>query len=192
MCEKEVFKTNMINNEYKFIFMHITKTGGSSIEKLFNYEGIKHQRPIELINILGQTTWDSYFKFTFVRNPWDRTVSEYFYRREKGSVATDFKSWLKSMSRDSWAIGLQSNWLQDKDFDFIGKFENLQEDFEAVCEQINYPKVKLPHINSTSHEHYSMYYDEETKEIVREWHQKDIEKFNYDFCNTMSTNDKLI
>jgi hypothetical protein len=80
MCEKEVFKTNMINNEYKFIFMHITKTGGSSIEKLFNYEGIKHQRPIELINILGQTTWDSYFKFTFVRNPWDRTVSEYFYR----------------------------------------------------------------------------------------------------------------
>ncbi len=49
MCEKEVFKTIMINNEYKFIFMHIMKTGGSSIEKLFNYEGIKHQRPIELI-----------------------------------------------------------------------------------------------------------------------------------------------
>lgn len=182
----------MINNEYKFIFMHIMKTGGSSIEKLFNYEGIKHQRPIELINILGQTTWDSYFKFTFVRNPWDRTISEYFYRRKKGSVATDFKSWLKSMSRDSWAIGLQSNWLQDKNFDFIGRFENLQEDFEFVCQQINYPKVELPHMNSTSHEHYSTYYDEETKEIVREWHQKDIEKFNYDFCNTMSTNDKLI
>ena len=182
----------MINNEYEFIFMHIMKTGGSSIEKLFNYEGIKHQRPIELINILGQTTWDSYFKFTFVRNPWDRTISEYFYRRKKGSVTTDFKSWLKSMSRGSWAIGLQSNWLQDKNFDFIGRFENLQEDFEFVCQQINYPKVELPHMNSTSHEHYSMYYDEETKEIVREWHQRDIEKFNYDFCNTMSTNDKLI
>ena len=175
----------MINDQYKCIFMHITKTGGSSIEEVFDYRGIKHHRPEEMIENIGQEKWDNYFKFTFVRNPWDRLVSEYFYRIKKGSTSVNFKSWLVEMRGfDSWAGGLQSKWMQERNFDFVGRFENFQNDFDQICQKINHPKVLLPHANSTTHQHYSAYYDEESKDLVRNWHKADIELFDYDFCKT--------
>ena len=65
--------------------------------------------------------------------------------------------------------------------DFIGRFENLQEDFNTVCDKIEIPQHQLPHCNKTNHKHYTEYYDAELREIIANRFREDIEYFGYKF-----------
>ena len=78
----------------------------------------------------------------------------------------------------------QLNWLVDEKgeiiVDFIGKFENLENDFQHICDRISVT-VDLPFVNKSEHKHYQSYFDDETRGIMRRWFWKDIERFNYKF-----------
>ena len=73
----------MISHKYKFIFIHIEKTGGTSINDFFNFDDVyeKHGTINYFKNEYGKKLFDEYFKFTIVRNPWDWLVSRYHWSK---------------------------------------------------------------------------------------------------------------
>jgi chondroitin 4-sulfotransferase 11 len=64
--------------------------------------------------------------------------------------------------------------------DFIGRFENLEKDVREVFERVGIKLASIPHLNRSSHRHYSTFYTPETEMIVRERFKKDIEYFGYE------------
>ena len=195
---------NMINHKHKFIFVHIPKTGGTSIEKYIlgnasvaKKQNNKHNTVTEYMNKTGKL-FDKYFSFSFVRNPYDFLVSYYKFRMKmiNGEFGRTERFMRKKYFKSNFKHWIMNNFYNDPrvithlDFlsydsklkvDFIGKFENLQEDFNIICDKIGIPQQELPHINKTKHEHYTEYYDEETKQIVAEKYAKDSEYFGYKF-----------
>ena len=83
-------------------------------------------------------------------------------------------------------IGVQrpiGNKKIDTDIDYLIRFERLNNDFKVVCEKLDIPHSPLPKRNSSDREHYSKYYDDELKEIVRNKFIEEIEFGNYSFEN---------
>ena len=81
----------MISHEHKCIFVHLPKVAGDSIERALTNEGwhtprgkipykIQHEPSSSLKEIYAEF-WDEYFKFSFVRNPWDLLISTYMWER---------------------------------------------------------------------------------------------------------------
>jgi hypothetical protein len=65
--------------------------------------------------------------------------------------------------------------------DYIVRFENLADGFRSVCAALGIPAASLPQYNRSSREHYSKYYDDELRELVRERFAAEIEHFGYTF-----------
>ena len=196
----------MICHKHKFIFVHIPKVAGTSIERwlfkhydlnekdhLFFDKNLLHfNQHLTLSEIqkhrFQEQPFFDYFKFTFVRNPWERMVSAAKYRRMGLTqfLNFDFTSWIQSRNLDPDRHRLpQYDFLFDdagnKLIDFIGRFENLQKDFNIICDKIGIPQQQLPHINRSKHKHYTEYYDDKTREIVAQKYARDIEHFGYEF-----------
>ncbi len=188
----------MINQKHNFIFVHIPKTSGRSTERyLLNFNSIREIQPHHPITdyIKRVKNFHSMFKFSFVRNPYERLLSEYFYAKRMGGCECefeDFKIEYNTFKKFVMSDALekccykhhntpQIEMANPKYMNFIGRFENLQEDFDTICDKIGIPKNKLPHINNTNHKHYTEYYDDETREIVAEKYARDIEYFGYKF-----------
>ena len=198
------------SEKHKCVFIHVNKTAGRSIsmalfgnvrehitvKELFNldYNKPETEKRLEKCRVdyryeLLKKYWDHYFKFVIVRNPWDRKLSDFFFGKREGIVAADidFITYINNnhLNNDLWnSPGLE--WVEDKNGNidkniFMGKFENLQNDFNIICDKINVPRRKLPHLNSSTHSPYWEYYNDEIKEMVEEKYKKDIEAFGYEF-----------
>lgn len=184
------------------IHIHITKTAGTSLISSMGFNRSskssktkKHYFVKEIIDIVGQKHWDSTFKFTFVRNPWDRLYSYYRFQQRKNKIASEeqgntFGLWLKSTLKNHYddpyeKIRPQVEWLKNFDnkidIDFIGRFENLASDVTKLGQLLNM-EIDLPHINqSLPIIHYSTAYDDELEELVRIHYKEDIKMFDYSF-----------
>jgi chondroitin 4-sulfotransferase 11 len=191
----------MISHKHKCIFVHIPKTGGMTIEYALGADlkklhkrtiGEKHGTPRQW---KYPKYWNEYFTFTGVRNPWDRLVSSYFYdlsmwrrghRNRHRKLVKRFgkcrfrKYIIRHLNTRALHYRLQTDWFVDIP-DYILRFENLQKDFNIVCDKIGIPQQQLPHKNKSKHKHYTEYYDDETRSIVAEKYAKDIEYFGYKF-----------
>lgn len=139
--------------------------------------------------------------FTMVRNPYSRVVSAFFYLannklsfkedrkiRDKLNLKhLDFKEFVKKslLSVDYMHFnGIIDNYIQTEDLkkiDYIGKVENMADDFGNICKLIEQPNTKLLHVNKSKHLDYTHYYDEESKNIVTHRYAKDIDYFGYKF-----------
>ena len=186
------------NNKFNFIFIHINKTAGISIQNALNSPKQAHMLAWHVYKKVDPNRWNTCFQFAFVRNPWDRAVSDYFYRC-KGNQHNlkhspiSFEEWINKtyvecdpfFHNRRYNFIPQIEWLTDPSgkilVDFIGKFENLETDFKYICKKININEVKLPHKNKTIRKNYREYYNENTKNIIADWYKKDIDYFKYKF-----------
>lgn len=179
-----------------FIFIHINKTGGSSIVKSLRIP-FDHKTAKQKIEEIGSEHWEKKFSFTVVRNPWDKVVSHYHYRvqtnqTDLGVKNIEFRKWVLSTygSKDPFYYNNpkmfmpQSDWITGHNgkiiVDHICRFENLNDDFSTICKKLG-KKSNLPHLKASKRGHYRNYYDDDTIEIVTNWFEKDIKNFGYRF-----------
>jgi len=180
-----------------FRFIHINKSGGSSIEKALHLP-IRHRTVLQYKEELGAIRWDKLFKFSVVRNPWDKVVSHYHYRvatnqTGMGVNPMSFADWVRAAYRDRnpafydkpMMFMAQTEWLVDEtgsiDVDYVARFENLSADFRRACELLHRPVVELPHEKKSVRRDFRFYYDSETMQIVADVFRKDLENFHYSF-----------
>ena len=74
---------------------------------------------------------------------------------------------------------LQSSILSNDRVDYIGRFENLQSDFDSICKRINKPLVRLPNIYKTQECNYKDFYTKSIQRDVEILFKKDLIQFNY-------------
>ena len=192
----------MISHELKCIFIHISRNGGKSIENaIWNVKAIhgsaNHTKIKQWQHKLDKNIFDNYFKFTFSRNPWDRTVSLYHYYKQRNyykdrryfltpKIMRSFETFVKFLESENGKLvaPTQISWIKDlKDefiIDFIGRFENYENDWNKVCKQLSITK-KLPHLNKSKHKDYKIYYNKKLIKMVEDIYKEDIDFFNYDF-----------
>jgi len=218
----------LISYNHKFIFFHIAKVAGISIrnalkeysqepeafkvkrppKKLPNnkpnpfYEMWKsfllHAKAKEAKTELPEEVYNNFYKFAFVRNPWDWQVSMYhFILKETSHVKhklvksmtsfDEYLEWVISTENPypKGATKLQKDIITDCDgkliVDFVGRYETLVPDFNQVCRTLNI-ETSLPSLNRTIHRDYKSYYSsEKTKKMVGQHFKEDIELFGYTF-----------
>ena len=173
----------MICKKHNCVFVHIPKVAGQSIEHVFlkltnltwktrtplllrpndNPElgppRLAHLKARDYVRCGHMTAEEfaSSYKFSFVRNPWDRVVSFYKYLAQREGL--EFKEFvLKSLSNNLWKdrywfVGPQWEFVCDAAgnvmVDFVGRFERLQEDFNQVCQALKLPPLEVPHVNKS-------------------------------------------
>ena len=187
--------------EYNSIFVHIPKTGGSSIQEwLLNNtaashtaKGNKHHNLDRLESIYGKFD----FSFAVVRNPWDWCVSWYFFRRDralrrirsprdKGKFSFEYNQYVLNEFDKGFDYFLETTSLKpqfDKTLgvDYIIKLENINQDIKFLKQKFNI-KHDLPYVNQSNRDkNYKQYYNSNTIKIVEEKFSKDITEFNYTF-----------
>jgi len=210
----------IISHKHKFIFFACGKTGTHSIEaildkydegqdlnEMINTEqqklrdqysrpfNLKHVRPAFVKQYLDKEIWDNYFKFVFVRNPWDWVLSNYCFNHKH--LVKFLKSFdpihinvvwhlLKIHNQTFYTESyFQHTFVEDEHgnpmVDFVGKLENFQADFNFICSRIGIEPKTLEKKNPTDHLHYRELYSDEGRELVARLYKKDIEILNYQF-----------
>lgn len=187
----------IIDHEKKIIGVCVAKTGSTTLRRLFGImEDPKPEfyhmflRDILLIN----EEYKSYYKFGFVRNPYERLHS--IYCDFKWSLDHTWDISLKqAKSFEDFILNLEvkeyKNYIHlqpQTDYlfvdgklgvDFLGRYENYLQDVRTILSFLDIQNKNIPKLrNSTKIE--PLFYSEEMKEVVRRVYKKDFENFNYE------------
>lgn len=215
----------------KAAHIHIPKTGGISVRTALEeaygnlpvlsethigeWDGfdapccsIGHNSLRELYqnDVIPDERWDESFRFTFVRNPWDRLFTYYRYiqtvsfQHDDIWTANSFEEFCELLKErhetdPPWFQALTTRQRLDPQIfwtagtaDFVGKLETIEKDWKALCKRLHI-NVKLPHLNSlkeytiSSVDNYQRYYTPKTRKIIEDVYWQDIETFEYKFID---------
>jgi len=163
------------------------------VESNYQKFSFREHSPISQVkNIMPESLYDSYFKFAFVRNPFTRLVSEYEFIRRRSNHGRykkvskmSFYQYITYQSKRFDAH--QINMLTDKEgnlqMNFIGRFENLHQDWNFVCNKLEITNAELSHRKKASKVNYKDYYNGENIDLVNRLWKKDLEIFGYKYEN---------
>ncbi len=186
---------------YQCIFIHVPKAAGSSIALTLFGQKSRHIPWFEYYRA-NPGKFRRYFKFSFVRNPWDRLVSTYFFLQRGGMNPQDAAwaaanlpayptferfvlEWLDEDSIHTWVHFRPQHYFICNEagavqMDFVGHMENIETDFAYVAARLGCTR-KLEKVNVGERQHYSCYYSDELREKVAHVYARDIELFGYRF-----------
>ncbi len=228
----------IVHDERKFVYLWSHKVASSSVKAallpLFDLDPTPFERTLkdgtryftvhEVFNASGyqigkeqllaglDQEYRDYFKFAFVRNPWDRLLSCYFDKVVRKKVPPKllasavgagvefyanmpFAEFVEAVHRipdEKANPHFRSQHLTvcgpdgEPMPDFLGRFENLREDFDRVAQEIGEPGLELPernrkYVSKRGSRHHRDFYDERLKSLVHERYAKDVETFGYSF-----------
>ena len=143
---------------------------------------------------LRETLWRDYFKFAFVRNPYDRFVSAcaMLNRRNPDYVGRETAFMKRAIQvrrfQQRALVRPQRDMLVDGagelGMDFIGRYESLQESFGEACQRIGIPEQRLAQSNATEHRDYRTYFDDELLRLVNDFYRRDFDSLGYEVAGS--------
>ena len=201
----------IISHKNKFIFFHIPKCAGTSVYaslckslEIVNGKGEptcdeqdhilfknppnerfgnslvlnQHCNYAGVENYFDEKGYDinEYFKFTFVRNPWARTVSYWTYEKDTRSfrdycIEEKDIQFYRIKKPDCYELGV----------DYVGKSENLDQDFNHILDRLNLPRVEVNTLNKSVYKPYKAHYTSELIDVIADKYEVDIEQFDYEY-----------
>jgi len=192
----------VISRSRRILFVHIQKTGGGSIEALLRARLPDLERCVDwhahasaIKRQLGQQ-YSDYYTFSFVRNPWDRMVSWYFWLKNMADRGKFF--WTHKFGLPHHAtfeqfilqargvlLHPQCQYIADADGTFLVNVVYRFENFRAECRKLGgalgLSFGRIPHHRHTIHKHYSHYYSPELRDVVAKRFAPDGKAFGYEF-----------
>jgi len=201
----------MILRDSRIIFVHLRRTAGNSVEialggiELFDAAGrpttcwqdelhrgqtafkrdlrghalhataaeIRRQHPRE---------FETFFKFSIVRNPWAQMASLYRRLFPGDASFAGFRNWLRGFR---WPAGTvpEASLFEPHGgaclVDFIGRYETLQADFDTACDLAGIARRPLPRTNTAGGRDLTRLYDDATEQLVGRLFAADVERFGY-------------
>jgi hypothetical protein len=206
----------IISHAHRYIFAAIPKTGthsvrralrehlgpddieqvGLFVDKRFPWPELAqirhgHLGLAQVRPFLGEEAFASYFKFAFVRNPFDRFVSYCaFVTRETGEFERDPRGVMRRIlfelrPMQHILFRPQHTLLVDEQgallTDAVGRVEQMQASYDAICARIGIPTQALEQVNSSRRGSYRDYYDPALVEGVAQLYRRDLDLFGYAF-----------
>lgn len=213
----------MISHKHKCIFIHIPKNAGMSIytfffpgvqfhydnpdfERLFGWcpkrkIHMQHATAKQLLetNLITEKQWKEYYKFTFVRNPWDRAYSDFIFVQNFSGVKGSFRDFILKRGNFESILNDNSNskylgdhLLPQTSFfdlegiykpDNIGRFENFEVDIQIVLSNLGIDNKFNIHSNSSKirFKDYSNFYTDSKRDLIDHMYSEDIKRLNYIF-----------
>ncbi len=207
----------IISHHHRFLFAAVPKTGthavrqalrehlvdgdleqvGLFVDKRFPWPALAairhgHLSLQQVRPYLGEAAFGDYFKFAFVRNPYDRFVSycafmlrggDDFQRRPR-AVMHHFlfeqppEQHILFQPQAALLLGADGATLST---DLIGRVEDMQHSYDAICARIGIPARALDRVNDSRHGDYRSYYDEALMAGVAARYAQDLALFGYGF-----------
>ncbi|MDG3088281.1 sulfotransferase family 2 domain-containing protein [Vibrio hannami] len=184
----------------KFLFIHIPKTAGTSVLNALSIHFRQHY-DFRVYRAPEPKLFSQSFKFCFVRNPYSRMISTYRYlTQEKGQKTDAYIKQLisdKHMSFDDFVeyfcargygefhplFKTQSCYIYDVDLkckvDFVGRFENLDDDFKFICSVIG-KKQSLERVNVSKKRPSDVVLTKKIADMIYDFYKLDFELLDYD------------
>gem|GEM_PF-3011274 len=159
--------------------------------QVYHRRGVRNWRRVWEQVVVPRLERNRVLLFTFVRNPWDRVVSAFFFLQQRGTLPKklQFKEFVKRELVQGYDNVDRHFRPQAPTFMwngkiipqmFIGRYEHLRVDWAYIAGWLHEEK-ELPHINASKHREYTAYYDVRSIEIVREIYRTEIDALGYEF-----------
>ena len=191
------------DDEKRVIFLHVPKTGGTTVKRLFDIRQLDDPDPTirpspqhltcELLrSSIGEDKYWSYYKFAFVRNPWARLVSSYFWRQQlpKKRLVITFEHFVENarsavISGQYYNQEFADHFIPQieftRDADDVFRFESFEDGLRTVAAKLGVGLGPLEGKPARPYDRYWEYYDNNTRSIIFKTYREEIEQFAYEF-----------